>query len=1084
MKVNESSIVQAMKPVERMQSNCSKMTNNLARSRMAAVAIVVLAGFWLLPPQSQAQSADFQIPGGWFYTQTGGDTPDPLDGYPVVDDQQALFWTAFVDLGGVQSVGYPVTQRFIWDGFVTQVFQKAAFQWRPDTGRVEFINVFDDLNRLGFDDALEARLIPGQEQFQEEGLDFNEITARRIALLDAEPALRARYESVSDPLRWFGLPQSQVREYSNGLLRSIRLQRAVLQFWTEDVPWASAGTVTVANGGEEAKALGMWPADAAMPAKPPGDSDGGDPIAEESADPTQLAATLLSQAAAAHAQVSGFDFAESRLERAPGRSFTRSVGRFNKDSGLSKSGIHHRLSGKHADACIHNLEFSGLESNLEDLVASGFECSPEGIGRFTLTGNSIYRFDEADDVWKDAIGWSYGEGIYRNPNELLETALETDPTRSWTDVMVEEQATGEGVLKVITLASGTPRPLAASGRSIRIAIGVTDKLIRSVTITSSFVPTPCAGPVCTEAIRYPSFDTRRVEIKSYILEVADATSSPFGSGPYAKARPRSPSGFGPAVPVATTLPGRRVSGNAAMSVPTRFKWLATHTGGQFGHSEFDVNGGTAAFIGPAELPSWSPGPALSVFEEERSGEWSLTTQIQLPHGFSSYAEHMSVAVADQIIAVGVPHGESRVCSDQQHAQGEVLENCRLLRVGAAYVVTNYDGDWTVDEPGITLNHPAIERYATFGYRVAASDQTVVVIEDQGLTLYGFEANEAGWQEGYSTFRWTPSDRRLRMTDVAISGDGSTIAVGTSLQAYAGAEWPFLQILERPATGWNSMIESVAVTAAPDTWPASSPSVDIDRNQVVVGFPGRLTADGRVGVFAEPVGGWTTDTAPRSILLPGNECVAPGFGRDVTVSPAGVLVGSIGRCAFWFQGVGGDSLEDSPVAIAYGLDLADDLRSFGYAIALSGRRALIGGRAEDGFGSAYLFRMGTGNDLSLAIRSNARPYADKGKEIRYDLTVRNVGSLVARGIEISIDFADLSSNSPIERITAPSNCRAGESLVCRIGAIRAGGQVRIPITARIKPGAIGLVGANAQMRPVSGDFNSGNDWSAHWAFLRD
>ena len=235
-----------------------------ARALLAALALVLL-----LPLQSQSQSADYQIPGGWFYTQTGGDTSDPLDGYAVVDDPRARFWTAFVDLGGIQAVGYPVTQRFMWDGFVTQVFQKAAFQWRADTGKVEFINVFDDLNRLGFDDALEARLIPRQEQFDETGLGFDAIAARRIELLDAEPALRASYESVDDPIRWYGLPQSRVREFGDGLLRSIRLQRAVLQLWTEDVPWARAGTVTIANGGEEAKALGLWPAHAAKPDRPP-----------------------------------------------------------------------------------------------------------------------------------------------------------------------------------------------------------------------------------------------------------------------------------------------------------------------------------------------------------------------------------------------------------------------------------------------------------------------------------------------------------------------------------------------------------------------------------------------------------------------------------------------------------------------------------------------------------------------------------------------------------------------------------------------------------------------------------------------
>ena len=193
----------------------------------------------------------------------------------------------------------------------------------------------------------------------------------------------------------------------------------------------------------------------------------------------------------------------------------------------------------------------------------------------------------------------------------------------------------------------------------------------------------------------------------------------------------------------------------------------------------------------------------------------------------------------------------------------------------------------------------------------------------------------------------------------------------------------------------------------------------------MGFPGRSTTDGRVAVFTKPVDGWAANTAPSATLLSGNECSARSFGRDVAVSRAGVLVGSLGRCAFWFQGIGGDRLEDSPVAIAFGMELADDLRSFGYAVALSDRRALIGGRAGDGFGSAYLFRMGRGSDLSLALRSNAEPYADKGSQIRYELAVSNVGSLVARGTEVTIEFADLSANLPVERILVPSNCRAEE-----------------------------------------------------------
>ena len=39
----------------------------------------------------------------------------------------------------------------------------------------------------------------------------------------------------------------------------IRTQRAVFQQWKVDVPWARAGQVTIANGGEIAKEEGLFP---------------------------------------------------------------------------------------------------------------------------------------------------------------------------------------------------------------------------------------------------------------------------------------------------------------------------------------------------------------------------------------------------------------------------------------------------------------------------------------------------------------------------------------------------------------------------------------------------------------------------------------------------------------------------------------------------------------------------------------------------------------------------------------------------------------------------------------------------------
>ena len=249
------------RPRRQKQINDAEITNvsltRLAPATALIALVLVLTALFAGTPARGAPESDYSVPGGWFYTQGGGDTPRPDDGFAVVDDGQARFWTAFQAHGGVAGVGYPISRRFNWDGFVTQVMQKSVFQWRPETGTVAFVNVFDDLSRLGFDDQLEDRLVPRPEAFAgESGLDFGQVIARRIALLDAEPKLRAAYDAVADPLNAYGLPQSRVVDYDG--LRAIRLQRAVLQIWTSDFPWASAGTVTVANGGDLAKQVGLF----------------------------------------------------------------------------------------------------------------------------------------------------------------------------------------------------------------------------------------------------------------------------------------------------------------------------------------------------------------------------------------------------------------------------------------------------------------------------------------------------------------------------------------------------------------------------------------------------------------------------------------------------------------------------------------------------------------------------------------------------------------------------------------------------------------------------------------------------------
>lgn len=209
-----------------------------------------------------------------------GPQPVPVQPVPIESGAECRFYseTSFsacndggarfldtVERYGLEKIGYPISHRYERDGFVTQAFQKSVLQWRPESNSVAFVNVFDELHAVGFDqDLLLGRQTPQQLPAGWDGpRSFDEIVERRQGLLNVRPALAAAYFSVGDPLLFFGLPTSEVVDMGNHY--AVRLQRSVLQEWKEDVPWASAGQVTVANGGDIAKELGHLPASALAP---------------------------------------------------------------------------------------------------------------------------------------------------------------------------------------------------------------------------------------------------------------------------------------------------------------------------------------------------------------------------------------------------------------------------------------------------------------------------------------------------------------------------------------------------------------------------------------------------------------------------------------------------------------------------------------------------------------------------------------------------------------------------------------------------------------------------------------------------
>jgi lysozyme family protein len=219
-----------------------------------------------------AELQDWDVPDGHFFLQTNGFNGAGDLGYAVVDDDSASMWSEFQRLGGVETVGYPVSGRFQYRGFITQAFQKLALQWRPDLGQAVPVNVLDELNQRGSDAWLdqERQVPPAADTSADAGLDFNDVVSRHVALLDAYPELADFYASAPDALDRLGLPLS-VKDY--GPFVSVRLQRAALQLWKIDTPSVAAGSVVTANGSDLAKEIGLWPAEAdavsPAPAPPP-----------------------------------------------------------------------------------------------------------------------------------------------------------------------------------------------------------------------------------------------------------------------------------------------------------------------------------------------------------------------------------------------------------------------------------------------------------------------------------------------------------------------------------------------------------------------------------------------------------------------------------------------------------------------------------------------------------------------------------------------------------------------------------------------------------------------------------------------
>jgi hypothetical protein len=200
---------------------------------------------------------------GAFYTEAG----QGRGGFRISDGEGATFWSTFRALGGVETLGYPASQRYRRDGFLYQATQGAVLQWRPELGRAVMANTFEWFSEAGKDDwLLQTAGIPKPIADDGSGGSWERARATRLTWLTDE-GIRQRYMSAGSldrAIELYGLPTS--RPERRGPFVVQRFQRVAFQRWVEAVPGMPApGSVVRILAGDLLKQAGLLPSEAVQP---------------------------------------------------------------------------------------------------------------------------------------------------------------------------------------------------------------------------------------------------------------------------------------------------------------------------------------------------------------------------------------------------------------------------------------------------------------------------------------------------------------------------------------------------------------------------------------------------------------------------------------------------------------------------------------------------------------------------------------------------------------------------------------------------------------------------------------------------
>ena len=225
--------------------------------RLVPVLLALALAAVIATPAYAIECDGTALPDGCLFTITGGDTPYPDDGFAVTNADGVPIWD-FVKEQDLQAIGYPISQRWADGPFTLQAFQKVILQWDPGKQRVNWFNTLDVLADKYPD--VEIPNVPAHQVLEaDQGVtSFGVIMRNHLALLDANPKIKAAFLAEPNWLNLYGLPIAYEEREVDGNpqgLQVLRAQRTVFAIWNVPAPGTTVGAVVLQNVPDKIKAL-------------------------------------------------------------------------------------------------------------------------------------------------------------------------------------------------------------------------------------------------------------------------------------------------------------------------------------------------------------------------------------------------------------------------------------------------------------------------------------------------------------------------------------------------------------------------------------------------------------------------------------------------------------------------------------------------------------------------------------------------------------------------------------------------------------------------------------------------------------